>query len=247
MRTQRMFGLIVLLGVAVSCANKETDSDQSSSDSICECDADTDTDMDTDTDYDIDRISTAAGNIDMRDGTDKGLVSIQRAFSFYSSSATLIIASSNPDATCETFADLLDPEAPATDRTSLYLAGHCNLTFTLNSAPPLGSYDLQTDSGAIVGASCAFGEGEWALSTSGSYTGYYWTGDQYEATAWKGTFYVGFVTNLSDDLGLEIDLREWEGTFPYSTERPGEHKASGKIEGSIHTEHCPGFERSPLF
>ncbi|MBK7758338.1 MAG: hypothetical protein IPI35_18450 [Deltaproteobacteria bacterium] len=92
--------------------------------------------MDTDTDYDIDRISTAAGNIDMRDGTDKGLVSIQRAFSFYSSSATLIIASSNPDATCETFADLLDPEAPATDRTSLYLAGHCNLTFTLNSAPP---------------------------------------------------------------------------------------------------------------
>ena len=73
MSAQRWFGLSVLLGVAVSCANKETDSDQSSSDSICECDADTDTDMDTDTDYDIDRISTAAGNIDI--AVDAGLQS----------------------------------------------------------------------------------------------------------------------------------------------------------------------------
>ncbi|MCK6522796.1 hypothetical protein L6R49_15310 [Myxococcota bacterium] len=246
MRAHPLTALTLVALCAWSCGDKETAEDDTSDDVVAD-DSEGDADADTDSDSDTDLTSTAAGNIDLRDGTDKGVVSIQRAFSFYSSSATFIIASSNPDATCETYANLLDPDAPPTDRTSLYLPGHCNLSFTLTSAPPLASYDLQTDTGAVVGASCAFGEGEWALSTSGSYKGYYWTGDQYEAAAWKGTFSVAFTEEGGEGLSLEVELREWEGSFPYATDRPGEHKASGKVVGSIHTEHCPGFERSSLF
>ncbi|MCB9758779.1 MAG: hypothetical protein H6739_02985 [Alphaproteobacteria bacterium] len=191
--------------------------------------------------------TTAAGNIDLRDGTLTGTVAIAKAFSFYSNRQTFIYASSNPAATCDIIAELFDPRGDVVDKNDLFLPGHCNLTFTYVGAPPLAEYDIQTMSGAVQNAQCAYGEGSWVYDSQATFPDYYWSGDYYEAASWKGTFDISFLAEGEDDLVLNLALREWEGTFPYSSDRPGEHKASGRVDGVIVTEHCEGLDETGWF
>lgn len=191
--------------------------------------------------------STAAGNIDLRDGTLTALVEIQQAFSFYSDSRTFVYAVSHPDTTCADVAEFFTRDGAPFDRARLFRDGYCNLSITLQGAPELPTYNLQEDSGAVVTASCPYGEGEWAYDGSASFPDYYWTGEYYEAAAWKGTFSVTVPDSSTKTVQSEVDLREWDGSFPYESERPGEYKASGKLQGRIVATRCEGLELTGWF
>ncbi|MCP4803984.1 MAG: hypothetical protein GY884_01420 [Proteobacteria bacterium] len=237
----------LLLALTLACGDKDTDG--TTTDSTPEGDADTDADADTDTDTDADTdvpVSDAAGNIDLRDGTLTGSVAIQKAFSFSSENAVFVYASSNPDATCDTLTAVFDKEISDPDPTSLFTPGHCNLTLSKVGGMELESYDLQTDSGATVNATCAYGDGSWEYESGGD-AGYYWSGEYYDAGAWKGTLNMLWHDEGAESMVLDVSLKEWEGTFPYSDERTGEHKASGSVKGLIYTEWCEGLENLGIF
>lgn len=187
----------------------------------------------------------ATGNIDTRDGQYTAQVSIVRAFSFYSQNTTLIYGASNPAATCESVANALGAEGDYNPN-DLFLAEHCNLVIQANQAPPLSSFDLQTDSGASVRANCAYEPGEWAWSDGFVGYGWYYSGQFYSPLAWKGTFSV-VSTDEDESLSIELDLREWEGRYPQDPDNTDEHKASGRVDGTITTVNCPVLEGTPWF
>ena len=237
-----MTSLLLML----ACGDKDGTTDVASGDSAVEGDADTDADTDSDTDTDV-LSSTAVGEIDLRDGSIGGDVAITKAFSYSTDQAVFVYASSSPDASCAVLTDVFDPEnRDPVDRGPLFLDGHCNISFSMVGGMEVASYDIQNDTGGTVQANCAYGEGDWEYTSDGD-AGYYWTGEYYEASAWKGTFNVLWLEQSEQSMQLEVDLREWEGKFPYSSERTEEYKASGKIEGLIYTEHCDGLEHVGLF
>jgi hypothetical protein len=186
------------------------------------------------------------GNLDTRDGVHTGTVSLVRAFSFYNELATLLYASSNPDATCETVAVTLGVEGEY-DPNDLFLPGHCNIDLQLTSGPPLETYDLQTDLGAIVRARCAYGEGEWEYKNGSLGMGWYWSGDLFTPSAWKGTFSIAVRNEESRGLDVEMDLKEWRGTFPHDPDDPDDHLASGRIEGTLSTVNCGALAETAWF
>ena len=229
----------------LACGDKDGSAD-ATDDSSVEADADTDADTDSDTDTDVPR-SDASGDIDLRDGTIGGDAVIEKAFSYSTGEAIFVYASSSPEASCELLTELFDPEnKDAVDRGPLFLDGHCNLSFSMVGGMEVESYDLQSDIGGVVQANCAYGEGDWEYQ-SGADEGYYWSGEYYEASAWKGTFNILWYDTSAQAMQLEVDLKEWEGKFPYSSERTDEYKASGDIDGMIYTEHCDGLKNVGLF
>lgn len=235
--------MFMLAALVLGCGEKEV---VEPDDSQVEGDADTDADTDSDTDADLPD-STAEGYINLNDGSLEGGVDIVRAFSFYSDKAIFVYASSSPEASCATLAKIYDPEnKEAVDPGGLYLKEHCNLTFSLVGGPPVSGYDLQTDSGGVVNAECTYGDGSWDYESGGD-AGYYWTGDYYNAGAWKGSFSIDHHDQAAKSLVLDVDIREFEGTFPYADDRPGQHKARAKITGLIYTTECEGFEKLGLF
>ena len=235
-----------LIAFVLGCGEKDS---EPTDDSSVEGDTDTDTDTDTDSDGDTDvgPESTADGYINLNDGSLEGNVDVMKAFSFYSDKAIFVYASSNPEASCDTLSEIFDPEnKDAVDPNDLYVADMCNLTFSTIGGPPVAGYDLQQDTGGIVNAECTYGAGSWDYQ-GGSDAGYYWSGDYYNAGAWKGTFSIEHQDQAAHALVLDIDIREFEGTFPYSDDRPGEHKARAKITGLIYTTECDGFEKLGIF
>ena len=236
-----MTTLLLLL----ACSDRDGATD-ASGDSAVEADTDTDADTDSDTDTDVLQ-SDASGDIELRDGSMGGDVVIQKAFSYSSEEAIFVYASSSPDASCDVLTELFDPENKSpVDRGPLFAEGHCNVSFSIVGGMEVAAYDIQTDTGGVVQANCAFGEGSWEYRDSGD-KGYYWSGDYYEASAWKGDFNILWYDASAKSMQLEIDLREWEGKFPYDTERTDEYKASGKVAGIVYTEHCDGLEHVGLF
>jgi len=187
----------------------------------------------------------ATGNIDTRDGRFTGSVSVVRAFSFFNGNTTLIYGAANPAATCESVAHALGAEGNY-DPNDLFLPEHCNLVIQTNQAPPLAGYDLQSDSGATVRANCAYGSGEWSWMDGFVGVGWYYSGVYYSPLAWKGSFSISEVGSARD-LEVEVDLREWEGRFPHDSVDTDEHKASGRVEGTITALDCPALEETPWF
>jgi hypothetical protein len=237
--------MILALFALLACG--EDDGPEPTDDSSAEGDADTDADTDSDTDTDA-PASTAAGEIELRDGSLSGTMAIARAFSFSSDNAIFVYASSNPDASCGLMADLFDKENKSVDRTDLFLDGHCNLTISQVGGMEVEAHDLQVDVGGSVQTECAFGEGDWELSGSGSEADYYWTGEYYVAGATHGTYDILWHDQGAGQMVLDVDLDHWEGTFPYSDDRPGSHKASSPgLKGLIYTEHCEGIEQLGIF
>ena len=186
------------------------------------------------------------GNLDTRDGVHAGAVSLVRAFSFYNDTATLLYGSSNPDATCDAVAVALGVEGDY-DPNDLFLPGHCNIDLQLTSGPPLETYDLQTDLGAIVRARCAYGDGEWEYKNGTQGMGWYWSGDLFTPSAWKGTFSIAIQDEASRGLDVEMNLKEWRGTFPHDPADTDEHLASGRIEGTLSTVNCGAFSETAWF
>ena len=240
--------LCTLLLLAVGCGDKDSSTDDSVSgdDSNNTDDSATDDSAANDTGTE-NQVSTAEGNVDLRDGTAEGLVTVAHAFSFWSENRTFVYTSANPDASCSLVTELFDPRGQDVDKNDLFLPGYCNLSFSYIGPPPLATYDIQTMTGAIVGTQCAYGEGTWEYDSSASFPDYYWTGEYYESSSWKGTFDISFLDGTEEPLLLNVALREWEGTFPYSTTRAGEYKASGNVSGVIVTEHCEGLDRTGWF
>jgi len=237
---------LLALAFALGCGDKDDVSP--TDDTASDADADTDADTDTDTDTDVAPQSDAEGYINTNDGTLEGTADIAKAFSFYSGDAIFVYASSNPDATCALIEQLYDPEnKDPVDPTDLTVADMCNLTFSTVGGPPT-SYDLQDDTqtGGVVNALCTYGDGPWEYQGSGD-AGYYWNGDVYQAGAWKGTFDITVDDPATRLLKLDIDIREFEGTFPSSTDRPGQHKARAKIVGTIYATECEGIEKLGIF
>lgn len=237
---------IALLLLAVACTDKGNTSDDSATDDSDPTGDDSGAD-DSSADDTGNPVTTAAGNIDLRDGTATGAVVVAKAFSFWSDGHTFIYATSNPDTTCATITELFDPRGEDVDKDLVFLSGHCNLSFSLIGAPPLETYDIQTMTGATSNAQCAYGEGSWEWDASASFPDYYYTGEYYESASWKGTFDIDFLDSSHEALILNVALEEWEGTFPYSSTRSGEYKASGDVDGVIVTEHCEGLERTGWF
>lgn len=231
----------------LACGDKDPD-DPTTDDSSVEGDTDTDTDADTDSDTDTDvPQSDASGDIELRDGTIGGDVAITKAFSYSTDQAIFVYASSSPDASCDVLDELFDPEnRDPVNRGPLFAEGQCNVSFSMVGGMEVAAYDIQTDIGGTVQANCAFGEGEWEYVSTGD-KGYYWSGEYYEASAWKGDFSIVWLDQSEASMQLDLDLREWEGTFPYSSERTDEYKASGKVDGTIYTEHCDGLKNVGLF
>ncbi len=187
----------------------------------------------------------ATGNIDTRDGLYAGSVSIVRAFSFYDANTIVIYGASNPDATCESAAFALGVEGDYNPN-DLFIEEHCNLVIQASQAPPLSGYDLQTDTGATVRANCAYEPGEWAWTDGFVGYGWYYSGQYYSPLAWKGTFSIEPVSD-GRGLSVELDLREWEGRYPHDAGNTDEHKASGRVEGTITTQDCSAIEETPWF
>ena len=77
--------------------------------------------------------------------------------------------------------------------------------------------------------------------------GWYYSGQYYSPLAWKGTFSIDQADEASRSLSLPLDLREWEGRYPHDPDDTEEHKASGRVEGTLTTTDCPELEETPWF
>ncbi len=189
----------------------------------------------------------ATGTIAMRD-PELGMsadVELWRAFSYYTDEATLVYATSSADATCSDVATMLTGKREV-DPNAIFESNSCNLLIQSTFKPARPNYDIQTDEGAIATIYCPFGEGEWRWEDGWKGERWYWTGDYYTASAWKGTMGLSEGDNASLDIPLE--LREYEGNFPLDEEEStAEHKASGKLEGTLTTEHCEKLKKTSWF
>jgi hypothetical protein len=189
----------------------------------------------------------AAGVVGMRD-PEMGLnaeVEIWRAFSYYTDDAILIYATNGKDVECDDVATMLRGKKEV-DPNAIFVDNTCNLLIQATFKPNRQSYDIQTDTGAIASIYCPFGDGEWEWKDGWKGERWYWSEDYYTAAAWKGT--LGFTVDENDVITVPTELREYEGNFPLdedgSTE---EHKASGKIMGTLITEHCEKLKNTSWF
>ncbi len=238
-RSLFLFPLVVVVAACTGDpATKDVDPDDTAQDTSEETGDDTGSDPDPD--------PMVTGNLDTRDGVHTGAVSLVRAFSFYSDTATLLYASSNRNARCEDVAVTLGVEGEY-DPNDLFLAGHCNIDLQVTSGPPLETYDLQTDLGAIVRARCAYGEGEWEYKNGNQGMGWYWSGDLFTPSAWKGTLSIAVRDEATRGLEVEMDLKEWRGTFPHDPDDTDEHLASGRIQGTLSTVNCGALSETAWF
>jgi hypothetical protein len=189
----------------------------------------------------------ATGTVEMRD-PEMGLsadVSLWKAFSYHTEDATLLYATNALDISCSDVATMLTGKKEV-DPNEIFLDNTCNLLIQATFKPNRPSYDIQTDQGAIASIYCPFGEGEWEWKESWKGERWYWSGEYYTASAWKGT--LGLTVDENDVITAPIELREYEGTFPLSeTGSTEEHKASGKIAGILTTEHCEKLSNTSWF
>ena len=189
----------------------------------------------------------ATGTIEMRD-PEMGLsadVELWRAFSYYTDDTTLIYATSSVDATCDDVATMLIGKKEV-DPNDIFESNSCNLILQSTFKPNRPDYDIQTDEGAIATIYCAFGDGEWTWEDGWKGERWYWSGDYYTASAWKGT--LGLSEGSDQSINAPIELREYEGNFPLDESGSSEeHKASGKLEGTLVTEHCEKLKNTSWF
>ena len=190
----------------------------------------------------------ATGTIAMRD-PELGLsadVELWKAFSYYTNDTTLVYATSSPDATCSDVATMLIGKREV-DPNDIFEPNSCNLILQSTFKPNRPDYDIQTDEGAIATVYCAFGEeGVWTWSDGWKGERWYWSGDYYTASAWKGT--LGLTEGENQSLTAPIELREYEGNFPLDEDGAAEeHKASGKLVGTLNTEHCEKLKNTSWF
>jgi len=187
------------------------------------------------------------GSLEMRD-PELGLsaeVEIWRAFSYFTDDATLIYATNRADVECRDVATMLIGKKEV-DPNEIFVDNSCNLLIQATFKPNRDSYDIQTDEGGIASLYCTFGEGDWEWREDWKGERWYWSSDYYTTNAWKGTFSLNEGDNRS--ITSTMELREFEGTFPLdeagSTE---EHKASGKITGTLQTEDCEKLSKTAWF
>ena len=191
----------------------------------------------------------ATGTIEMRD-PEFGLsanVELWQAFSYFTDEATLVYATTSADASCDDVATMLTGEKEV-DPNGIFQPNSCNLLLQSNFQPNRPNYDIQTDEGAIASIYCAFGDGEWEWKDGWKGERWYWGGQYYTASAWKGS--LGLTQGEGDDssLTVPIELREYEGNFPLDESGSAEeHKASGKLEGTLITEHCSKLKKTSWF
>lgn len=189
----------------------------------------------------------ATGTIAMRD-PEMGLsadVELWRAFSYYTDDTTLVYATSSADATCDDVATMLIGKKEV-DPNDIFESNSCNLVLQSTFKPNRPNYDIQTDEGAIATIYCAYGEGEWTWEDGWKGERWYWSGEYYTASAWKGT--LGLTEGENQSVNAPIELREYEGNFPLNEEGSAEeHKASGKLMGTLVTEHCEKLKNTSWF
>ena len=237
----RKFSLHCLTLCLLACSASDATDDDITSDS-----ADTDTNTE-ETGNPVPTEPMATGTIGMRD-PEMGLnadVALWRAFSYYTDDATLIYATNTLDVECKDVATMLTGKKEV-DPNEIFVDNTCNVLIQSNFKPNRENYDIQTDEGGIASIYCPYGDGEWEWKDDWKGERWYWSGSYYTASAWKGSF--GMTVDDQDRITAPIELREYEGTFPLdesgSTE---EHKASGKVEGTLVTEHCDKLKNTSWF
>ena len=189
----------------------------------------------------------ATGTIAMRD-PEMGLsadVELWRAFSYFTEDTTLVYPTSSADASCNDVATMLIGKKEV-DPNAIFEPNSCNLILQSTFKPNRPNYDIQTDEGAIATIYCAFGDGEWSWEDGWKGERWYWSEDYYTASAWKGT--LGLTEGEDQSITAPIELREYEGNFPLDESgATEEHKASGKLEGTLVTEHCEKLKNTSWF
>ena len=188
------------------------------------------------------------GSVEMRD-PEMGLaanVEIWEAFSYFTDNTTLIYASSKQGLSCKDAATLLIGERDV-DPNKVFVANSCNLLLYATFPPERENFDIQTDSGATATIYCTFGQDEsWSYEDGWNGEAWYWTGAYYRAKAWKGNF--GFEEIEESGLRVPIELREYEGSFPMEESGASkQHKASGKVSGTLRTQHCGRLKNTAWF
>jgi hypothetical protein len=189
----------------------------------------------------------ATGTIGMRDPEMElsADVSLWKAFSYYTDDATLVYATNAKDVSCASVATMLTGKKEV-DPNAILLDNSCNLLIQGTFKPNRPNYDIQTDQGGIASIYCPFGEGQWEWKEGWKGERWYWSGTYYTASAWKGTF--GLTVDENDVITVPLELREYEGTFPLSESgSTQEHKASGKLAGTLKTEHCSKLSNTSWF
>ena len=188
-----------------------------------------------------------SGSLEMRD-PELGLsaeVELWRAFSYFTDDATLIYATNRQDVECKDVATMLIGKKEV-DPNDIFMNNTCNLLIQSTFKPNRDNYDIQTDEGGIASVYCTFGDGEWEWREDWKGERWYWSGDYYTAPAWKGTFSLKESQDRS--ITSTIELREFEGTFPLDeTGSTEEHKASGKLTGTLQTEDCEKLNKTAWF
>ena len=234
----RHLSLGLVLSATIACSDK---SDSAPTDSASEDSGTTETGDTVPTD------PMATGTIEMRD-PEMGLsadVELWRAFSYYTDDTTLVYATSSVDATCDDVATMLIGKKEV-DPNDIFESNSCNLILQSTFKPNRPNYDIQTDEGAIATIYCAFGDGEWTWEDGWKGERWYWSGNYYTASAWKGT--LGLSEGSDQSITAPIELREYEGNFPLDESGSAEeHKASGKLEGTLVTEHCEKLKKTSWF
>ena len=167
----------------------------------------------------------------------EGRVISRGGFWYKDGNELLFYMTANASATCDNASNHLNTEATAQDPSDLFIQDHCNIGVFIS--------DLTDLSSATYFSECTFGTGSFSQQNGE----WQWAGTDSNGVAAEFYFGFGFAGETfdvqfdGDRAAIEIEVTEWTGVFPYSTNY-NTSAANGVGSGYMFGTECAGLRDS---